>query len=62
VEGDRRRPLARVDAIRISAMVDQRLLMYIVISMPKRKSTASGVSHFIRYLLWMGGWIIPESD
>src|ERR1700738_4986395 len=31
----------------LSAMVDQRLLMYIVISMPKRMSIASGVSHFI---------------
>jgi hypothetical protein len=32
-------------------MVDQRLLMYIVISMPKRMSIASGVSHFIMCLL-----------
>jgi hypothetical protein len=32
-------------------MLDQRLLMYIVISMPKRMSTASGVSHFMTYLL-----------
>jgi hypothetical protein len=30
-----------------SKMVDQRLLMYIVISMPKRMSIASGVSHFM---------------
>ena len=36
-------------------MVDQRLLMYIVISMPKRMSIASGVSHFMRCLLWTGG-------
>ena len=36
-------------------MVDQRLLMYIVISMPKRMSIASGVSHFIPDLLWTGG-------
>jgi hypothetical protein len=36
-------------------MVDQRLLMYIVISMPKRMSIASGVSHFIIGLLWTDG-------
>src|SRR5437660_12443143 len=33
------------------ARCDQRLLMYIVISMPKRMSIASGVSHFIVGLL-----------
>ena len=40
----------RVDALELT-MIDQRLLMYIVISMPKRMSTASGVSHFMTYLL-----------
>ncbi len=33
----------------LRAMIDQRLLMYIVISMPKRMSIASGVSHFIEF-------------
>src|SRR5882757_11354542 len=39
---------------------DQRLLMYIVISMPKRMSIASGVSHFIMWLLV--GWTIGLSS
>ncbi len=36
-------------------MVDQRLLMYIVISMPNRMSIAAGVSHFMMYLR-KDGW------
>jgi hypothetical protein len=31
---------------------DQRFEMYIVISMPNRKSMAAGVSHFIRNSPW----------
>jgi hypothetical protein len=44
----------KVDAARLRGPapdIDQRLLMYIVISMPKRMSIATGVSHFIVGLL-----------
>jgi hypothetical protein len=42
-----RRGLARRGVLTAAGLVLQRLAMYIVISMPKRKSIASGVSHFI---------------